>query len=157
VHEKQKDARGFTIKRHRGDMSDFKKLRVWAHAQSLMINVDRTARTIRNADYAPLRRQLIKTAQSITANIVEGREKESQAEFAHHLGIAKGSVSELEEHLISARDLDLISESDVRSLTDQLRDVRKMLTGLIKCLRKSIKEKKDSKNARRPKRDADSD
>lgn len=94
---------------------------------------------------------------SITANIVEGREKESEAEFAHHLDIAKGSVTELEEHLISARDLRLISESDFSSLVDQLIEVRKMLTGLLKRLRKSIEEKSSRKKKQRPKRSAESD
>lgn len=94
---------------------------------------------------------------SITANIVEGREKESEAEFAHHPGIAKGSVTELEEHLISAKDLGLISESDFKSLVDQLVEVRKMLSGLLRRLRKSIEEKNERRKKRRPKRDAESD
>lgn len=136
---------------------DFRKLRVWAYAQALLINVDRKARTIKHADYAPVRRQLIKTVLSITANIVEGREKESEAEFAHHPGIAKGSVTELEEHLISAKDLGLISESDFKSLVDQLVEVRKMLSGLLRRLRKSIEEKNERRKKRRPKRDAESD
>ena len=83
---------------------------------------------------------MLRAAQSVPANIVEGREKSSEAEFARFLEIAKGSVSELENHLITARDLDLISRSDFHSLTDQVEEVRKMLTGLLNCLRASIEE-----------------
>ena len=121
-------------------MADFKNLRVWRNAHALSLNVDKTARRIRKADYAPLRRQMIRAAQSVPANIVEGREKSSEADFARFLEIAKGSASELEQHLIAARDLELISHSDFHSLTSQIEEVRKMLTGLLDCLRQSIED-----------------
>ena len=140
-------------------MADFKKLRVWGYAHALSLNVDKTARRIRNADYAPLRRQMIRAAQSVPTNIVEGREKSSEPEFARFLEIAKGSVSELEQHLITARDLELISHSDFHSLTNQIEEVRKMLTGLLDRLRKSIEDvrQRDKRHYRRGKRSAGSD
>src|SRR6476619_3032651 len=129
-------------------MADFRKLRVWRHAHAMSLNVDKSARKIRQADYAPLRRQLIKTGLSISANIVEGREKSSEAEFVKHLEIAKGSTSELEQHLIAARDLSVMSSSDFHSLTRQVKNVRKMLTGLLRRLRKSIEDANGSSNKR---------
>ena len=119
-------------------MQDFKKLRVWRSAHALALNVAESAREIRDTDYSSIRRQLIKTGFQITANIVEGREKSSEAEFVRHLEIAKGSVSELEQHIISAHDLELISGERFHALTDQVESVRKMLTTLIKTVRKSI-------------------
>ena len=129
-------------------MADFKNLRVWKYAHALSLNVDEVARKIRNADYAPLRRQMLKAALSIPPNIVEGREKSSEPEFARYLEIAKGSASELEQHLLSARDLRALSQADFHSLNDQVKEVRKMLTGLLSCLRKSIGEAQEAK--RRP-------
>ena len=137
-------------------VADFKKLRVWGYAHALGLKVAKTARKITDADYSSLRRQMIRSALSVSANIVEGREKDSEAEFARFLEIAKGSLSELEEHLITARDLDLISGSDFHSLNDQVVEVRKMLSGLLTILRRSI-ESKRKKRKRRPKRGADSD
>ena len=123
-------------------MQDFKKLRVWRHAHALALNVNEVARKIRDADYASLRRQLIKTGCQVSANIVEGREKSTEPEFARHLDIAKASVSELEEHLMTAHDLELISHDEFHSVVKQLVSVRKMLTKLIQLLRKSIEEEK---------------
>jgi four helix bundle protein len=48
------------------------------------------------------------------------------------LGIAVASASELESHLIFARDASLISENDFVSLVSQTIIVRKMLYSLIK-------------------------
>jgi four helix bundle protein len=44
------------------------------------------------------------------------------------------SATELEYHLIVARDLELLSNSDFHSLVDQLVEVRKMICGLINYL-----------------------
>src|SRR4051812_1188190 len=47
------------------------------------------------------------------------------------LGYALASTSELENHLIVAHDIRVVTESDYRSLLAQLADVRKMLHGLM--------------------------
>jgi len=112
-------------------MSDFKKLRVWRKAHALTLNVHRVAASIRGAQYAPLRSQMVRASMSVAANIVEGREYDSEREFARFLGYALGSTSELEHHLIVAHDLRAISNSDFSFTVDQLVDVRKMLHGLI--------------------------
>jgi four helix bundle protein len=74
---------------------------------------------------------------SVSANIVEGREQKSEREFARFLGYALGSTSELEHHLIVARDLRTITDTDFSSTLDQLIDVRKMLHGLLAKLSKT--------------------
>ena len=113
-------------------MADFKKLEVWQKAHALALCVDRIRKTIRASDYTSLRNQIFTAALSIPANIAEGRRKTSEKEFARFLGIAVGSASELESHLIFARDADLISENDFVSLVSQTIVVRKMLYSLIK-------------------------
>jgi len=138
-------------------MADFKKLRVYRHAHSLSLRVDKSARKIKDADYAYLRRQMIKTAQSMAANIVEGREKTSEAEFVRHLEIAKGSSSELEQHLITARDLELMTVSDFQPLVTRVETVRKMLNGLLDRLNESIREKKEREKKKKRQREAGSD
>jgi len=112
-------------------MSDFKKQRVWRKAHALTLNVHRVASTIRGAQYSALRSQMIRAAMSISANIVEGREQKTEREFARFLGYSLGSTSELEHHLLVARDLRTISDADFSSTLGQLIDVRKMLHGLI--------------------------
>ena len=112
-------------------MSDFKKLRVWRKAHALTLNAHRVAATIRGAQYAALRSQMIRAAMSVPANIVEGREQKTEREFARFLGYSLASTSELEYHLIVARDLRAITDTDFGSTLGQLIDVRKMLHGLL--------------------------
>lgn len=115
-------------------MSDFKKLQVWQKAHALSLSVDRTCRRIRAAQYASLKNRMFRAAMSIPANIAEGRRQASEKEFARFLGYALNSTSELEHHLIAARDLKVIPESDFVSLVSQTITVRKMLYGLLRRL-----------------------
>ncbi len=116
-------------------MSDFKKLLVWQKAHALALEAHRTAKRIRGADHLSLKSQLIRASMSIPANIVEGRGQESRREFARYLGIAVNSASELEYHLITGRDMGVISKADSLSLLNQVVEVRKMLHGLLKYAR----------------------
>jgi four helix bundle protein len=68
---------------------------------------------------------------SVSANIVEGREQRNERDFARFLGYALASTSELEYHLIVARDVRAITETDFSATLAQLVDVRKMLHGLL--------------------------
>jgi four helix bundle protein len=130
-------------------VSDFKKLHVWQRAHALSLTVDRVSREIREPRYASLRSQIFRAAASIPANIAEGRRQESEKEFARYLRYALNSTSELEYHIILARDTKTIPEDACVSLLDQTITVRKMLYALLKRLlsegsnRKAL-EKRDS-------------
>jgi four helix bundle protein len=113
-------------------MADFKKLHVWQKAHALAVSVDRVCKRIRGSQYASLRNQLFRSASSIPANIAEGRRQTSEKEFRRFLGIALNSSSELEYHLILARDTKVIRESDFVNLVAQTITVRKMLYALIR-------------------------
>ena len=113
-------------------MADFKKLQVWQKAHALTLCVDRASKRIRGSQYLSLRNQMFRSAASIPANIAEGRRKKSPKEFARFLGITLGSASELENHLILARDTRSIPGDEFVSLADQTITVRKMLYALAR-------------------------
>ncbi len=73
-------------------------------AHALTLGVDRASKRIRGSQYASLRNQIFRAASSISANIAEGRRQKSQKDFGRFLSIALNSSSELEYHLILARD-----------------------------------------------------
>ena len=81
--------------------------------------------------YSSLRSQLFRAAMSIPANIAEGRRQNSDANFRRFLGYALNSASELEHHLIVARDISAIREAEYAELISQTIIVRKMLYCLI--------------------------
>ena len=115
-------------------MSDFKTLQVWQKAHALSLNVDRACRGIRFPMYASLRNQLFRAAMSIAANLAEGSSQRTKKEFARFVNYAISSSSEVEHHLVVARDLKAIPLATVDSLLKQTITVRKMLYRLHQML-----------------------
>ena len=115
-------------------MADFKKLAVWQKARKLTVATIKACGDISGNIGSLVRNQLVRAIMSVPANIAEGSAKQSDREFARFVRISLGSVSESEYHLIIASDLDLIDTKDFASLSAQIEDVRKMLTGLAKRL-----------------------
>jgi four helix bundle protein len=115
-------------------VSDFKRLKVWRKAHALALNVHRVAAGIRGSDNSAIRGQMLRAAMSVPTNLVEGTGQHTAREFARFVRIALNSTSELEYHLIVARDFRAISRTDFDSLSSQTVEVRKMLYGLLRTL-----------------------
>jgi len=116
-------------------MRDFKDLKVWEKAHSLtLLTYEETSAFPREEMYR-LTSQLRRPAASISANIVEGGGRRSDGEFTRFLQIARGSASELEYHLLLARDLHLLSEAKFRKLDLLVVEVQRMLTALVQRVR----------------------
>ena len=77
--------------------------------------------------------QLRRAVVSIPSNIAEGSSRQSTKEFIQFLYVANGSISEVETQLDLARRLNYIKENDIP--TDQIKQIRKMLSNLIKVLK----------------------
>ena len=115
-------------------MADFKKLKVWQKARKLTVCIIEACEGISGSTGSLVRNQLIRSIMSVPSNIAEGSAKQSDREFARFVKIALGSATETENHLIIANDLNLIDAQNFASLSSQVEDVRKMLTGLAKRL-----------------------
>jgi four helix bundle protein len=115
-------------------MGDFRKLEVWRKAHALVLNVDREAAKIRRSNHSALRNQRIRSAMSIPTNIVEGAGQRTAREFARFVRISLNSASELEYHLMLARDMRALTPKVADALAAQAVEVRKMLYGLSKRL-----------------------
>jgi len=69
------------------------------------------------------------------ANIAEGCGRNSRADLARFLDNAMGSASELQYHLLLAKDLDYLKQSEFEPLCEAAIEVKRMLAGLILRLR----------------------
>jgi four helix bundle protein len=76
-----------------------------------------------------------RSASSIGANIAEGSCRKGDAEFGRFLHIAMGSASELEYHLILARDLRMLETQDYDRLSNETIEVKRMLASLLQKLK----------------------
>jgi len=76
--------------------------------------------------------QLRRSSSSIAANLAEGCGRNGDAELARFCSIAMGSASELEYHLLLARDLNLVDTADYAALAKQTSEVKGCLLGFSK-------------------------
>ena len=118
-------------------MQDFRNLRVWRLAGSLMEDVYRVTATFPLEERYVLSAQMRRAAFSITSNISEGACRKGDVEFARFLQMAMGSASELENGAEMAARVGLLSGPDSRRLISHAGEVKKMLAGLIKALRRA--------------------
>lgn len=86
-------------------MGDYRKVAVWVRAHRLTLDVYRATRQLPKEELYGLTSQLRRAASSVPANIAEGCGRNSDAELGRFLVIALGSATELDYHLLLARDL----------------------------------------------------
>ena len=84
--------------------------------------------------YGFLANQLNRASVSVAANIAEGNGRFTKPDRKNFFGIARGSVQECVPLLELARRRQLINEEAHLQLKDQLEEIAKMLSGLIKGL-----------------------
>ena len=116
-------------------MKGFKELKVWQKAHAMTIAVYDMTRAFPREELFGLTSQLRRSASSIGANIAEGCGRRSDGEVARFLQIARGSASEIEYHILLARDLHYLREEQFRELSHQADELQRMLTALIQRFR----------------------
>jgi four helix bundle protein len=91
-----------------------------------------------NSERFGLVSQIRRAASSVSANIAEGYGRNSPKEYLQFVGIANGSLNELENHLILAYRLKLISAETVRPIFETTVPLGQMLTRLRQALRRKV-------------------
>lgn len=112
-------------------MRDFRRLAVWRKSHQLTLDVYRATADFPSREQYGLTSQLRRSCASIPANISEGCGRETNADFARFLTLATGSASEMENHLLLARDLTYLTEDQHTPLESQVQEIKRMLTGLM--------------------------
>jgi four helix bundle protein len=113
-------------------MRDFRKLLVWQRAHALSVEVHDAIQRFPRREHTSLRSQLMRAAESIATNVVEGCAASTQREFARYLDIAIKSANETEYHLIAAADREAMPKLDSESMQQETMEIRRMLHALRK-------------------------
>ncbi len=113
-------------------MQDFHKLDVWRKAHSLVLDVYKVSNDLPPSENFGLVLNLRRSAAVIARTIAEGAGRDSDAEFAIDLKKARAAGHDLEYNLLLSRDLGFLADSVYDKLLDQLLEVRKMISGLVK-------------------------
>jgi four helix bundle protein len=110
----------------------FEELDVWKRACSLAVKIYELMRDCK--DYG-MKDQMQRAAVSIASNIAEGAERGGR-DFIRFLIIARSSSAELRTQVYIATKVGLLTNSTMAEVVGELKGISRMLTGLVKSLRK---------------------
>ncbi len=77
-----------------------------------------------------------RAAVSVPSNTAEGAARQTRKEFINFLHMAQGSLSELDTQLVIACRLEYLSVESFEKIENAIETISKMITGLIKSLKK---------------------
>ena len=120
---------------------NFKNLEAWQMARSLRNDIKEMTITFPKDEKFKLTDQMIRASRSVTANIAEGFGRyhfQENIQFCRH---ARGSLTELIDHLSVANDEGYIEEQQRIEFETKIESCLKILNGYIRFL-KSSKDKK---------------
>jgi four helix bundle protein len=113
----------------------FQRLAAWQKSMDLVEAVYRESRNWPRDETYGLVSQARRAAISIPSNIAEGHGRSGAREYAHHVSIAFGSLSELETQLLIAHRLGYSQDEQIDALMAQIVEVRRIIRGLLSSLR----------------------
>lgn len=111
-------------------------MKAFALADSLVIEVYKATRKFPTDELYGLTSQMRRASVSVSANIVEGCARESKKEYIQFLNISFGSLKELGYYIDLSRRLGYLSRDVHARLEKQHEENAKVLTGLIKSLKR---------------------
>ncbi|MDQ7916323.1 four helix bundle protein [Mesonia sp. MT50] len=119
--------------------SSFEEIDSWKKARELNKEIYQLTSKANSfsKDFA-LRDQIRRSSISISSNIAEGFERETNKEFIRFLYIAKASAGEFRSQLYLAYDLKYVDEEQFEMLNIKVTEISKMISGLISYLSKAL-------------------
>lgn len=120
-------------------MQDFKNLEAWQLAHRLRVEVYDLVVGFPREELYGLRSQVTRAAGSIAANIAEGCGRNGDKEFARFLDIAMGSATELECHLLCARDRGFVNGEALVGFVSELDRLQRMIAALTRSVRARVR------------------
>jgi four helix bundle protein len=116
-------------------VQDFKHLKGLGEGACVDARCFKSSKAFPREEMYGLTSQMRRAAVSIGANIAEGSCRGGDHDFARFLQMAFGSASELEYECLLASDLQMLQSPDCQRLTEETREVKRMLSALMQKLR----------------------
>lgn len=115
-------------------VQSYRELEVWQVSMDLVVACYEVTSLFPRDERYELIKQIRSAATSIPANIAEGQGRRNTKEFLQFLGIARGSLMELETHLLVSERVLPLPPNCVAPLLEMSDRVSRMLTALRKAL-----------------------
>ena len=115
-------------------MNSHKDLKVWQKSMEFVVVIYTMTKDFPKEEQFGIVSQMRRAAISIPSNIAEGYGRVYGKETIKFLSNALGSASELETQIIISKDLGFISTDCLKQLLDQIEEIIRMLSALIKSI-----------------------
>lgn len=102
----------------------------WQKAMELVTEIYRVTRDFPKDELYGLVSQLRRAAVSVPSNLAEGYGRNSRKEFHQFVGVARGSLAEVETQIEIAKNLHYVSQESCSELLSRVDEVGRVLTGL---------------------------
>ena len=122
-----------------GKIKSFTDLNVWKEGHKLVLEIYRITKDFPQEEMFGLTMQLRRATVSFTSNIAEGFSRATYKDKANFYSISLGSLSEVQNQLLIAKDIGLISNQQFQELAAKTVSLSKMTNGLIKKSRTLIR------------------
>ncbi len=113
-------------------IQSFTDLIAWQKGHLMVLAIYELTNLFPKHELYSLGDQMRRCAISITSNIAEGFSRKTYKEKIHFYTIALGSLTELQNQLLVAKDVKYISIEQFNLLAAQTIEVSKLVNGLIK-------------------------
>lgn len=118
-----------------GKITTFTDLNTWKEGHNLVLMVYKATDRFPKKETFSLIDQMRRSAVSVTSNIAEGFSRRGNKEKVQFYSMAHGSLTELQNQILIAKDVGYLSDSLSQDLQQQTIAVHKLITGLIKGAR----------------------
>lgn len=115
-------------------INNFYDLNAWKYAHSLTRDIYELTKDFPKEEKYGLTSQIRRAASSVGSNIAEGFARYHFKEKKHFYYQARGSIAEVQNFLLLAKDLDFIKEKNCKELGEEANQVGKLINGLIKSI-----------------------
>lgn len=119
-------------------MSSYRELKVWQKSVDLAKDVYELTRLFPKNQQYSLVQQMERSAVSIASNIAEGSGRNGTQEFVQYIGIACGSLYELQTQLIIANKIGFIRHEVLEERINETEEISRMLKGLQNSLKQKV-------------------
>jgi len=113
-------------------MGNFKKLHVWQKAKDLAVNIYKLTDSGYFIKDFGLKDQIRRSSVSISSNIAEGDNLDTDKQSIRHFYIARGSTAELRTQLIISMEIGYITLEKFEEYEQECDKICAMLTTLIR-------------------------
>lgn len=124
----------------KGKIKEFTDLNAWQEGHRLVILIYQITKKFPKTETYSLVSQMQRSAVSLTSNIAEGFGRQGYKEKLQFYYQAQGSLTELKNQILLAKDIGYLETKEFQKLSDQANTAHRLLQGLISSTKRILNQ-----------------